>query len=73
MKVCQLPDCFCSNDGTFIPKLMNASQIPQMIMITFDDAMNLENWDLYTKQLFTDKRKNPNGCPIKVKDNNNIC
>lgn len=38
-----------------------------MILLTFDDAINFENWDLYTKKIFTAERKNPNGCPIKVK------
>lgn len=63
---CQLPDCFCSKDGTLIPNGMEPNQVPQMIMITFDDAINFENWDLYTKELFTNNRKNPNDCPIKV-------
>ena len=35
-----------------------------MITITFDDAVNDENWDLYINKLFPDKYKNPNGCPI---------
>ena len=40
-------------------------QVPQMILLTFDDAINFENWDLYTQQLFTPARKNANGCPIR--------
>ena len=40
-------------------------QVPQMILLTFDDAINFENWDLYTQQLFTSDRKNANGCPIR--------
>lgn len=36
-----------------------------MIIITFDDAVNSENWDLYNKELFTMDRLNPNGCPIR--------
>lgn len=38
-------------------------QAPQMITLTFDDAVNFENWDLYN-QIFTETRTNPNGCPI---------
>ena len=37
-----------------------------MITVTFDDAINFENWDLYTQYLFTPERKNPNGCPIRA-------
>lgn len=33
-----------------------------MILITLDDAVNTDNWDLYTS-LF-EERTNPNGCPI---------
>jgi len=40
-------------------------QVPQMIVITFDDAVNVENWNLYTNQVFTKERVNPNGCSIK--------
>jgi hypothetical protein len=62
---CKLPDCFCSRDGTLVPNNMDPSQVPQMILLTFDDAINFENWDLYTQQLFTSNRKNANGCPIR--------
>ncbi|KAG0700094.1 MAM and LDL-receptor class A domain-containing protein 1 [Chionoecetes opilio] len=60
---CTLPDCFCSRDGTLTPANMEPSQVPQMITLTFDDAVNYENWNLYN-QLFTETRTNPNGCPI---------
>lgn len=65
MANCVLPDCFCSKDGTIIPGQLPYTQVPQMIVMTFD-ALNFENWDLYTKTIFTEKRKNPNGCPIRV-------
>nr|CAH0108199.1 unnamed protein product [Daphnia galeata] len=61
---CTLPNCFCSVDGTLIPGNLEANQVPQMITITFDDAVNGENWDLYLNKLFIPERKNPNGCPI---------
>jgi len=61
---CSLPDCFCSSDGTLIPGGLQPNEVPQMIMITFDDAINDENWDLYMKDLFPPKYKNPNGCNI---------
>lgn len=63
---CKLPECFCSKDGTLIPGRLEANQVPQMIVLTFDDAINFENWDFFTTKLFTPNRKNPNGCPIKA-------
>lgn len=36
-----------------------------MITITFDDAINNNNIDLY-REMFNGKRKNPNGCDIKA-------
>lgn len=61
---CELPYCFCSKDGTQIPKGLNAEEIPQIVMLTFDSAVNLNNYDHY-KKIFTGKYKNPNGCPIR--------
>lgn len=40
------------------------SQIPQIIMLTFDGAVNLNNYQHYQK-IFDGKRKNPNGCLIR--------
>lgn len=51
---------------TCICVFLSFLQIPQMIILTFDDAINPENWDLYTKKLFTQERKNSNGCPIRA-------
>ncbi|EDW28741.1 GL18781 [Drosophila persimilis] len=64
-KKCQLPHCFCSKDGTQIPGNLGTSSVPQMILLTFDDAINHDNWELFSKVLFTQNRRNPNGCPIK--------
>jgi len=63
--VCVLPDCFCSEDGTTIPGDLPVKDVPQMITITFDDAINNNNIELY-KEMFNGKRKNPNGCDIKA-------
>ncbi|CAG5096380.1 Similar to CDA1: Chitin deacetylase 1 (Bombyx mori) [Cotesia congregata] len=63
--VCVLPDCFCSEDGTTIPGDLPSKDVPQMITITFDDAINNNNIGLY-KEIFNGKRKNPNGCDIKA-------
>ncbi|XP_066942872.1 chitin deacetylase 1-like isoform X2 [Macrobrachium rosenbergii] len=60
---CRIPDCFCFNDASEIPNNMNPRDVPQMITITFDDAINIENIDLY--QIIFDNRFNPNQCTIK--------
>jgi hypothetical protein len=39
-------------------------QTPQIVMMTFDGAVNLNNFDHY-KRVFTSDRKNSNGCPIR--------
>ncbi|XP_013773959.1 uncharacterized protein LOC106458937 [Limulus polyphemus] len=63
-KQCILPDCFCSSDGTLIPGNKDPNNIPQMVMITFDDAINNNNIDIYN-EIFREGRNNPNGCAIK--------
>ncbi|XP_013789737.1 uncharacterized protein LOC106473600 [Limulus polyphemus] len=57
---CRLPDCRCG--GASIPGDLPVSETPQVVLLTFDDAVNALNYDLY-KEIFTG-RKNPNGCPI---------
>ena len=44
---CQLPDCFCSPDGTRVPGNIDPAQVPQMITITFNGAVNSDNINLY--------------------------
>ncbi len=60
---CRLPDCYCG--GTEVPGGYKRQDIPQFVLLTFDDAVNSLNQQFY-KDLFTDERRNPNGCPIKV-------
>ncbi len=58
---CKLPDCFCS--GSAIPGGLKVGDVPQMVLITFDDDVNIVNFEFY-KQLFNDgyaSKKNPNG------------
>ncbi|CAG2121774.1 unnamed protein product, partial [Medioppia subpectinata] len=62
-KSCRLPDCFCA--GTDIPGNIPVSQMPQIILITFDDAINDINWHIYD-EVFQPHRTNPNGCPIRA-------
>ncbi|XP_065158582.1 chitin deacetylase 1 isoform X1 [Atheta coriaria] len=61
---CVLPYCYCSKDGTTIPGGLSPEDTPQMILLTFDGAVNLNNYEHY-KKVFDKKRKNPNGCDIK--------
>lgn len=63
--ICVLPDCFCSEDGTGTPNDLPPKDVPQMITVTFDDAINNNNIELY-KEIFNGKRKNPNGCDMKA-------
>lgn len=39
-------------------------QIPQMVLLTFDGAVNHNNYDRYLKVL-GGRYANPNGCPIR--------
>ncbi|CAG4995847.1 unnamed protein product [Parnassius apollo] len=59
--VCLLPDCYCG--GKDIPGNLPVSEVPQMVLITFDDAVNDLN-KMYYEELFESGRVNPNGCPI---------
>ena len=60
---CRLPQCFCA--GRRGPPNMQTHDIPQIVMLTFDDAVNSQNIDYY-RELLDGERKNPNGCPISA-------
>lgn len=60
---CRLPSCFCG--GKSAPGNLEPSEIPQMIMFSFDDAVTGEIYEMYEK-LFSRGRLNPNGCPITM-------
>lgn len=47
---CHLPDCWCSKDGRTIPGNLTVSTVPQMIVVTFDDAVNGENIELFSSR-----------------------
>ena len=61
---CVLPSCFCSADGTQAPGGLELENIPQMINIAFNGAVNGINMDIY-QRLFKRERVNPNGCMVK--------
>ena len=58
--ICKLPDCRCS--GVDIPGNLPRVKVPQMVMLSFDDAVNGQVNGFY-ETLFADgELKNPNGC-----------
>jgi len=61
-ELCKLPDCRCSTPD--IPGDIDAAKVPQVVLITFDDAVNVVNYAQYEQLLFN--RFNPNGCPAKA-------
>jgi len=62
---CRLPDCFCSVDGKGIPGGLQPEQVPQMLVLTFDDAVNGNNFEVIDT-LLNGNLKNPNGCDAKA-------
>ncbi|XP_028141191.2 uncharacterized protein LOC114335194 isoform X4 [Diabrotica virgifera virgifera] len=61
--VCLLPDCSCG--GKDIPGNISVEEVPQIVLMTFDDAVNDLNKPYYI-DIFESGRKNPNGCPISA-------
>ncbi|XP_014671835.1 PREDICTED: uncharacterized protein LOC106812465 [Priapulus caudatus] len=57
---CKLPDCRCSD--TDIPGGLPVHQIPQIVMVSFDDAVQ-DRWKADVGNVLSD-HKNPNGCPL---------
>ena len=43
---------------------MEVGQVPQMITLTFNGAVNIDNIPIY-QEIFRDDFINPNGCSIK--------
>ena len=48
---CQLPFCYCSRTGGEAPLDEDPKYLPQMIMLMFDGAVNLNNFPHYDKLL----------------------
>lgn len=57
---CQLPNCRCSSQA--VPNQIPPSQVPQIVYLTFDDAITVTNYPFY-EEVFAG-RKNPNGANI---------
>ncbi|CAL1543560.1 unnamed protein product [Lymnaea stagnalis] len=59
---CQLPDCFCANN-TDGPQAVPKKIRPQIVVLSFNDAVNERNFPYY-KQMLGAGWKNSNGCPV---------
>ncbi|KAG8228565.1 hypothetical protein J437_LFUL008643 [Ladona fulva] len=60
---CARPSCSCFS--TAIPGGLDVKDVPQMVMLTYDDAISqLLYDDYYSKNMFN--RQNPNGCNISA-------
>ncbi|CAL8073271.1 unnamed protein product [Orchesella dallaii] len=57
---CTLPACRCS--GNDIPGNLVVGNVPQLVFLTFDDAVAIQNIDFYREVLYN--RKNPNNQTI---------
>lgn len=59
---CQLPTCQCPSVEP--PAGLNPDNIPQIVYLTFDDAVITENYPMYEELFFG--RRNPNDQPITL-------
>ena len=60
---CQLPHCRCV--GTDIPGDLDPSEVPQMVLLTFDDAVKSDNFHYFEglfPEAWEEAGRNPNGC-----------
>ncbi|XP_035828796.1 chitin deacetylase 7-like [Aplysia californica] len=61
---CHLPDCFCANN-TQGPLTVAAQNRPQIVALSFSDAVNERNFGYYIEMLRSGW-KNSNGCPVSL-------
>ena len=47
-----------------VPSDLEVGQVPQMVVLTFNGAVNIDNINIY-QQIFREDFINPNGCQIK--------
>lgn len=50
-QTCQLPNCFCTDEGTTIPGGIPAPQTPQFVLLSFSGAVNELVFETYKKIL----------------------
>ena len=56
---CKLPACRCA--GEDIPGGLSPDQTPQIVVISFDDSLRVQDYNTYFSKILAG-RKNPNGC-----------
>jgi len=62
---CALPNCHCSSESLKNPGGFKLEETPQMVYLTFDDALTRLHYDeFFSKILFS--RSNPNGAKISA-------
>ncbi|CAK9297011.1 unnamed protein product, partial [Gordionus sp. m RMFG-2023] len=61
---CRYPHCRCASSE--LPPNVKIKDMPQIIMITFDDSVRDHDFKNIYNKIFHDSRKNPNGCPIRA-------
>ncbi|XP_014664158.1 PREDICTED: uncharacterized protein LOC106806660 [Priapulus caudatus] len=69
-RTCRLPGCRCSN--TDVPGGLLPTEVPQLVMLTWESAIRLEDYNHLLQQVFKKvnnqrkriRRENPNGCPM---------
>ncbi|XP_077546069.1 chitin deacetylase 7-like isoform X2 [Haemaphysalis longicornis] len=62
-KVCKRPRCVCASDSP--PAGLRVDEMPQFVMLTFDDAVTVLNMAFYRELLNITRRKHKqNGCSI---------
>jgi len=67
LRTCQLPECFCSSDGTRWPDAsMQLEEIPMMVTFSFNGAVTEELIETVYSKLFNQRRENPTGCTAKA-------
>ena len=59
---CLPPDCFCASLSG--PAEIPVSETPQIVLLSFDDAVLPDFEPLYKELFDSGRRRNPNGCPI---------
>ena len=52
---CKFPKCRCA--GSDIPGGVPPKDTPMMVMLTFDDSVNVANFDYYTQVGWRERRK----------------
>merc|ERR1712126_272893 len=68
---CSLPVCFCSGNETTLEGDHNMTDKPQIVYLTFDDALSKTASDQFYEKLFGTSAtsfpfSNPNGCAIRA-------